>query len=68
MDDLARISPPHACIWPGNAGEFKDMKRGMLERKGYDIFDSVKEVALFAMRDADVTGEPFCNNNLNAAE
>lgn len=65
IDDLARSSSPHACIWPGNARGFEDVEGRMLERKGYNVLDSVEEVAL---RDADVAREPFCDDDSNAAK
>ena len=37
----------------------------MLERKCYNVLDSVEEVAL---RGADVAREPFCDDDSNAAK
>ena len=68
MDGLVWSSFPHAWVWPSDTGKFEDMKRCMLERKGHNVFDSIKEVAVFASWDADVMREPFCNDDPNAAK
>lgn len=64
ISDMTRSPLPHTRIWPGNAGEFKDVEGRMLERKSYDIFDSVEEAAL---RDADVPREALCDDDPYAA-
>jgi hypothetical protein len=64
VDDMARGSLPNASVWPGNAGEFEDVERRVLERKHHNVFYSVKEIAL----GADVTREAFCNYDPNAAK
>ena len=64
VDNMTRGSLPNASVWPGNAGEFENVERRVLERKHHIIFYSVKEIAL----GADVTREAFCNYDPNAAK
>ena len=68
VDGLSRACLPHACIWPGDTGELKDIERSMLEREGDDVLDAVKKIALFAVWYGDVTREAFCNDDFNAAK
>jgi hypothetical protein len=61
---MARGSLPNANVWPGDAGEFENVERRVLERKYHDVFYSVKEISLYA----DATREAFCNYDPNAAK
>jgi hypothetical protein len=64
VDDMTRGSLPNAGVWPGNAGEFEDVERRVLERKHHNVFYSVKEIAL----GTDVTREAFSNYDPDAAK
>ena len=64
VDDMAGGSLPNASVWPGNAREFENVERRVLERKRHDVLYSVKETPL----DADATREAFCNYDPNAAK
>jgi hypothetical protein len=61
---MTRGSLPNASVWPGNAGEFENVERRVLERKRHRVFYSVKEIFL----DADATREAFGNHDPNAAK
>ena len=64
VDDMARGSLPNSSVWPGNAGEFENVERRVLERKRYDVIYSVKEISL----GADATREACRNYDPNAAK